>query len=151
MFRRWDPWEELRRMQEWINEMFAEFGMPPYGRRMLPRTGEEGLATVTPSTDVINRESEIVVRADIPGVDKEGISVELKGNTLEINAEKKKEEEEKGEGFIKKERYYSKYYRQIELPTEVDKERIDATFKDGVLEIKLPKKEAAEIKKITVK
>jgi HSP20 family protein len=147
--RRWDPYEELRRMEERMDRFFREFRevVPP--RRSFPEVG--GVETAEPSVDVIEREDKIVVAADIPGVEKGDISVNVKGDMLEISAEKKEEKEEKEEGYIRRERAYARYYRCIPLPTEVDKDKVDASFKNGVLSIEMPKIEAEEVKKIEVK
>jgi HSP20 family protein len=149
MRRRLDPYEELKRMEERMDRFFREFRevVPP--RRFLPEVG--GVETAEPSVDVIEREDKIVVAADIPGVEKGDISVNVKGDMLEISAEKKEEKEEKEEGYIRRERAYARYYRCIPLPTEVDKDKVDASFKNGVLSIEMPKIEAEEVKKIEVK
>jgi HSP20 family protein len=70
---------------------------------------------------------------------------------LEISAEKKEEKEEKEEGYIRRERSYRRFYRSIPLPAEVDKDKVDATFKNGVLRIEMPKIAGEEVKKIEVK
>lgn len=149
----WDPWEELRRMEDWMDRLFRET-WPYYAeRKALPKAaGEELVETATPSVDVKEKEGKIVVAADIPGVEKGDISINIKGDMLEISAEKKEEKEEKGEGYIRRERSYRKFYRAIPLLTEVDKDKAEASLKDGVLQIEMPKlKGAEEVKKIEVK
>jgi len=147
-----DPWEELRRMEEWMDRMFRET-WPYYAeRRALPRVaGEELAETARPSVDIKDKEGKIVVAADMPGVEKGDISINIRGDTLEISAEKKEDKEEKEEGYIRRERSYRKFYRSIPLPTEVDKDKVDATFKNGVLQIEMPKIAGEEVKKIEVK
>ena len=117
---------------------------------MLPATGSE-LATVEPFVDVIDKGDKVVVAADIPGVEKEDLSVNISGDRLEISAERKKEAEEKKEGYVRRERTYTSYYRVIPLPAEVDADTADATFENGVLEITMPKVKAIEKKKIEIK
>jgi len=148
----WDPFEELRRMEEWMDRVSREIGPYYLGRRALPEAaGEELPETATPYVDIKDKEDKIVVDADIPGVEKGDISINIRGDTLEISAERKKEKEEKEEGYIRRERSYTKYYRTIPLPTEVDKDKVDATFKNGVLQIEMPKITGEEVKKIEVK
>ncbi|MEA1944766.1 MAG: Hsp20/alpha crystallin family protein [Euryarchaeota archaeon] len=152
MYRRWlDPFEELRRMQEWMNRIAGEFE-PIGAERLLPtRAGEEIMETATPSVDVQDTEDRILVTADVPGVEKEDITVSVRGDLLEITAEKSKEEEETGEGYVRRERGYSRFYRRMPLPTEVDPNKVDATLKDGVLRVEMVKTALPEVKKIEVK
>jgi HSP20 family protein len=129
--------------------------MPYYmERKALPKPGageEEVALTVTPSVDIKEEEGKLILAADIPGVEKEDVTINVKGDMLEISAEKKEEKEEKEEGYIRRERRYRKFYRAIQLPAAVDKEHVEATLKDGVLQIALPKRVGEEVKKIEVK
>ncbi|MCK4733259.1 MAG: Hsp20/alpha crystallin family protein [Methanophagales archaeon] len=144
---RWfDPFEELRRLQERMYRLFKEIEPSFMERKMLPATGGE-LATVEPFVDVIDNGDKVVVAADIPGVEKEDLSVNISGDMLEISAERKKEAEEKKEGYVRRERTYTSYYRAIPLPAEVDADKADATFENGVLEISMPKIQVPEKKK----
>ena len=148
---RWfDPFEELRRLQERMYRIFKEIEPSFMERKMLPATGGE-LATVEPFVDVIDNGDKVVVAADIPGVEKEDLSVNISGDMLEISAERKKEAEEKKEGYVRRERTYTSYYRAIPLPAEVDADKADATFENGVLEITMPKVQVPEKKKIEIK
>ena len=148
---RWfDPFEELRRLQERMYRIFKEIEPSFVERKMLPATGGE-IATVEPFVDVIDKGDKVVVAADIPGVEKGDLSVNIRGDRLEISAERKKEAEEKKEGYIRRERTYTSYYRAIPLPAEVDADKADATFENGVLEITMPKVKAIEKKKIEIK
>ncbi|MEA2053121.1 MAG: Hsp20/alpha crystallin family protein [Euryarchaeota archaeon] len=150
MDRLFDPFEELRRLQERMYRIFKEIEPSFMERKMLPATGGE-LATVEPFVDVIDKADKVVVAADIPGVEKEDLSVNISGDRLEVSAERKKEAEEKKEGYIRRERTYTSYYRAIPLPAEVDADMADATFENGVLEITMPKVKAIEKKKIEIK
>lgn len=92
------------------------------------------------------------VKADVPGVKKEDIHVAIDGNQLSINAEVKKEKEEKkGETVVRSERYYGKQYRRFTLAHDIDEAKAEAKYRDGVLELTLPKKEASSAKQLTVK
>ncbi|HEX8009764.1 MAG TPA: Hsp20/alpha crystallin family protein [Casimicrobiaceae bacterium] len=92
------------------------------------------------------------MKADVPGVKKEDIHVAIDGNQLSINAEVKKEKEEKkGETVVRSERYYGKQYRRFTLAHDIDEAKAEAKYRDGVLELTLPKKEASSAKQLTVK
>ena len=152
MYRRLlDPFEELHRMQEWMNRAFGESGPIAPGRLLPSGTREETMEAVTPSMDLQDTEDKILVTADVPGVDKGDVTVNVRGDMLEITAEKKDEKEEKGEGYIRRERGYTGFYRRIPLPAEVDPGKVDATLKDGVLRIEMTKTAPSEAKKIEVK
>jgi len=105
----------------------------------------------TPSVDVSESGKEVIVRAEIPGIDPKAIDVSVQGDILTLKGERKNEHEEKGEDFHRVERSYGAFSRLIRLPAEVDATKVKATYKDGVLKINLPKTKEAEAKKIQVK
>ena len=132
----WDPIDELRRMQYRMSRLFEEF--PEYiesSQLPAPRDSQ------VPYVDVIDREKDIVITADLPGVDKGDIRINVRDNTLEISAEKKTAREQEEEGYLRRERGYSRFYRTIRLPTPVDESKAAASFNNGVLEVTLPKAE----------
>lgn len=92
-----------------------------------------------PVVDLVDNEKEFVVRAELPGIDKEDLSIEIADNVVEIKGERKEEAEQKERGFLRKERHYSKFVRRLPLPEEVEADKADAELKDGVLTLKLPK------------
>ncbi|MCK4812059.1 MAG: Hsp20/alpha crystallin family protein [Methanosarcinales archaeon] len=152
MYRRWlDPIEELQRMQEWMSRVVGDIEPITAGRLLPARTGAEIAGTASPSLDIQDAEDKILVIADIPGVEKGDITLNVRGDMLEITAEKTKEKEEKGEGYIRRERGYTKFYRRIPLPAEVDPNNVDAALKDGVLRIEMVKTAPPEVRKIEVK
>ncbi len=106
-----------------------------------------------PATDVIETDKEIVLKAELPGVKKEDVTVELEGNTLTLRGERKEEKEEKGKKMHRVERFYGSFMRSFTLPENVDARAIAAEMKDGVLEVHLPKIAAPERKatKVEVK
>jgi HSP20 family protein len=151
MYRRWwNPLEEMRRMEQWMNSMFGEFE-PVTGRLLPAGTDEDVIKTATPSIDLQEIDNKILVTADVPGIKKGDITVNLHADTLEITAEKKKEKEEKGEGYLRRERSYTKFYRRIALPGNVNPDKIDAELKDGVLTVEMEKMALPDVKKIDVK
>jgi HSP20 family protein len=99
-----------------------------------------------PATDVIETDKEILLKAELPGVRKEDVSVELEGDTLTIKGERKEEKEEKGKKLHRVERFYGSFMRSFTLPGNVDAKAISAEMKDGVLEVHLPKTAAPESK-----
>jgi HSP20 family protein len=104
-----------------------------------------------PAIDVAEDENSIIVRAEVPGCNAEDVEISVYGNTLTISGEKKLKEEKKEKGYYHVESSYGTFRREITLPTDVDSEKIDATCKDGVLSITLPKAAKAKAVKVKVK
>jgi len=104
-----------------------------------------------PSVDVSEGNQDIIVKAEIPGVDRKDIDISLDGRLLTIKGEKKQEREESGEHYHRVESSFGYYQRTIELPAEVDASDVDAAYKNGILKIKLKQIEEAETKTIKVK
>jgi HSP20 family protein len=104
-----------------------------------------------PAMDVYEEKDAVVVKAELPGMSKDDIDVNLTGSTLTIKGEKKREEEVKEADYHRSERSYGALVRTIELPAEVKPEAAQASFKDGVLNIRLPKSEEAKQKQVKVK
>ncbi|MFQ6051698.1 MAG: Hsp20/alpha crystallin family protein [Candidatus Hydrothermarchaeota archaeon] len=151
----WDPWEEFREIEKRMNRLFRDLwglrrgwrpSLPARERAIEPR--EEGL--IQPFTDIIETDKEIVVSAEIPGVAKEDININVTEDSIEISAETKREEKEEREGYIRRERSYGKYYRSYSLPSSVNPDEAKATYKNGVLEIRLPKTEVKKGKTIKI-
>lgn len=142
---RFDPFRAMSRfdpMRE-IEDIFKESGWPPGLRRF----GSESMVRM----DVSETEQAYTVRADMPGVSKEDIKVAVDGRDVSINAEIRKEQEEKqGENIICSERIYGQQSRHFSLPQEVDDTRVEARYQDGVLELVLPKKANAGRKQISI-
>ena len=99
-----------------------------------------------PLVDVVDKGKEYIVKAELPGVTKDDIKVEVSEDSLEISSEKSVEEKEEKEGFVRRERRYSNFYRSIPLPAEVVPGKADAELKEGVLTIRLPKAKPEETK-----
>ncbi|HEC57215.1 MAG TPA: Hsp20/alpha crystallin family protein [Candidatus Syntrophoarchaeum butanivorans] len=146
-----DPLYELEKMERWMSDIIDE--IQSMQGRILPERagGEVTTVTKTPSIDLLEEDGKLVLKADMPGVNKEDITVNLKEDSIEISAERKEEKEEEKEGYIRRERSYAKYYRLIPLPAAVDRDAIEAKFENGVLEVRMPKIEAEEVKRIEVK
>jgi HSP20 family protein len=104
-----------------------------------------------PSVDVSENDKELIVRAELPGIDPKEIDISLVGNVMTIKGERKHEREEKKENFHLLERSSGSFSRSIQLPAEVQADKIQATYKDGILSITMPKTKAEAVKKIEVK
>jgi HSP20 family protein len=104
-----------------------------------------------PTADVSETAKEIVVKAELPGMDAKDIEVSVQGDILTVRGERRQEKEEKGENFHRVERSYGSFSRSIQLPAEVDANKVKATYKDGILKLNMPKTKAAAVKKIAVK
>lgn len=145
-----DPFEEMRRIEERMNRLFREF----WGGRHFP-VEEKGRHSLVPFeyrepyADVQETNKEVIVTAEMPGVNKGDINIRLRDSTLEISAEKKHEAEGKEKDYYLAERTYRKFYRALSLPAKVLSDKAKATYKNGVLEIRLPKAEPE--KKTTIK
>lgn len=103
-----------------------------------------------PAIDVYDSKEDLVVKTDLPGIKKEDIEVSINDGTLTIKGEKKEELRKKEDGVVRTERLYGAFQREILLPTAVDSNNVKAIYKDGVLELRLPKKEEAKPKQIKV-
>ena len=122
--------------------------------RALPSRGlpsREIMRLQTPAVDVYDEKDEVVVKADLPGIAKDEIEVSLSDSRLTIKGEKKKEVEVKEENYYRWERAYGAFARTVDLPAAVKADAVKATFKDGVLEVRLPKTEEAKQKPVKVK
>lgn len=108
------------------------------------------LDTRVPNVDVIDREKEILVKAELPGIDKNDIELNVTDNSLTIKAEKRQEKKEEKDNYFHQEISSTGFCRSFSLPTKVDSDNAKATFKDGVLEIVLAKREPSVTKKINV-
>lgn len=126
----WDPFDEIRRMQEYMEQMRRAF--PALENRYASET-------LSPLTDVAEEDNKVIVTTDLPGIDRENVELSLKDNFLLISAQKGKEEETEKEGYLRKERSFMRYYREIPLPESVTEEGATAQLKNGVLTVTLPK------------
>lgn len=138
----WDPFREVSSIRDELDRFFDSV----FGR--FPR--ERGETFWAPPIDIEETEDAIVIRAELPGMNKEDIKVNLSGDTLTISGERKQETEKKGRTYYRIERAYGKFQRTITLPAEVEGEKAKASYKAGVLELVLPKSEKAKAKEITI-
>jgi HSP20 family protein len=140
------PFAQMSRMMEDMDRMFERLGMgrglmtPAFGG--LGRdfwSGTNDMASLwSPAVEMFEKGDKLVVRAELPGVSKDDVSLEITDDVLMIEGERRQESEDREEGFYRTERSYGRFLRSIPLPEGVDGEKADARFQDGVLEITLP-------------
>ena len=143
---RWlDPFRDLSLIQDRMNQIFEDTLARSRGR-------EEGLRTGmwTPAVDIYENNDFVVVKAELPGVEKDRISVEVEDGILTLRGERGIGKEVKEENFHRIERAYGSFQRSFSLPVSVDQEKVTARFRDGVLEVKMPKQAQAKAKQIEV-
>jgi HSP20 family protein len=107
--------------------------------------------TSAPAIDLYEDKDDIVVKAELPGMSKDDIAVSLSDHMLTIKGEKKKEEEIKEENYYRCERSYGSFLRTLELPKDVHPDKVEASFKNGVLQVRMPKTEEAKTQEVKVK
>ena len=142
---RWDPFRELEDMSERLNRVFS--------RPALRTNGQENLTVADwiPTVDISETESEYTIKAELPEVKKEDVKVTVEDGVLTIQGERRQEKEEKGKRFHRVERSYGSFVRSFTLPEAVDNGGVKAEYKDGVLNLHLPKSEKVKPKSIEVK
>jgi HSP20 family protein len=141
---RWDPFGELAAVQDRMNRMFNNY----YGTR-----GEDDVmrrGSWIPPVDIYEKDHEILLKAEVPDMQRDQIDIRVENNTLTISGEKKFDQEVKEEQFHRVERSYGRFSRSFSLPATVDTEKVLADYKNGVLTIRLPIREEAKPKQITV-
>jgi len=139
----WRPSEVIEPLRREMETLFGRFFGEENGNGM-------ALRTWTPRVDVEETDKEVLVKADVPGVDPKVVEVSVENGVLTIRGEKKEEKEEKKKGYHRVERHTGSFYRAITLPPGVDADKVSATSADGVVTITVPKKAEAQPKKITV-
>ena len=141
---RWEPTRELHTVQNEINRLFSSFFDTP------THNGAGQLRRWVPATDLVETDTEYVLRADLPGLSQEDVSIELDDNVLRISGERRAEHEQREEGFYRLERAFGSFSRSLTLPEGVDADAIRAGFADGVLEVKVPKPEQRKPRKVAI-
>jgi HSP20 family protein len=150
------PFAFMRRFNDEMDWLFQNFG---FGRgfpesslgREMGMFGESGPSMWSPQVEVFERGGELVVRADLPGMTKDDVEVDIAGNALVIRGERRSERDEKEEGYYRTERSYGSFYRAISLPEGVAGENAEATFRNGVLEITMPAPERTERRRLEIR
>jgi HSP20 family protein len=142
---KWNPWREMPILHNRINRMFDD---PFFSLGRL--SDEDSLGMWNPAVDLYEKDDQFIIKAELPGVNKDDIKVDLKDRVLTLSGERTYENEVKEENYYRRERSYGKFQRAFTLPADVDSEKIKAEFKDGVLQIEVPKPEDRKAKQVTV-
>lgn len=140
---RWDPFRDMTTLRERMNRLFED---------MAASRGEEKDLTTSswaPAVDIYETENEVVLTAEIPGIEEKDIEIKVEDNTLTLKGERKFEKETKEENYHRIERAYGSFFRSFTLPAFVDQDMIEAEHENGVLKIRVPKR--AELKPRKVK
>ena len=143
---KWDPFKDVETLQHRINRMFED----SFGRSRDPND-EMSMCAWRPPVDIYETENGIVLSAELPGVARENISVEVKDNILTLKGERTANPTLRNQNFYRQERCYGTFQRSFTLQQNIQPHLIKATFKNGVLEIEIPKPEEERTKQITVK
>jgi HSP20 family protein len=141
----WDPFSEMVNLQREMNNLFVS---PYSGNPTADTTLLRG--QWAPPIDVYDSKDNLMVRVDLPGIDKNNVDISIQENTLTVKGEKKPSSDVKEENCYRSERSLGKFNRVLSLPTEVDTSKANANFNDGVLELVLPKKEEVKPKQIKI-
>ena len=130
-----DPFASLRHFEDAVTRMLSE-----------PRATRPW----SPAVDILETESEIVLKADVPDIDENDIDVRVENQTLTLKGERRFEQEDKAKGFHRIERSYGKFVRSFSVPSSVEADKVSAEYKNGVLTVTLPKKEAAKPRQVKI-
>ncbi len=144
---RWEPFRNLVSVQSRMNRIFDE------AFRGQPGASEDDWAlggNWAPAVDIFEHEDNIVLKAELPGIDPKDVNIHVENNVLSLRGERKFETEVKREDCHRVERAYGTFSRSFTLPNVVNTEKIDAEYKDGVLKVTLPQKEEAKPKQISI-
>jgi HSP20 family protein len=142
---RWQPFSELMSLRQAMDKLFEDSFVRP--SRGVAALGE----VAAPALDVYQTPTEIVVKAALPGLKPEEVSIDITGETLTIKGESKAEQEIKKEDYLYQERRYGAYSRSVVLPSGLKTDKAEATMEDGILTLTIPKVEEVKPKKISVK
>lgn len=141
---RWDPFREV---EEILDRGGRALDWPfRGGRNLIARE-----ADWAPRVDISETDKEFTIKAEVPGIKREDVKINIEDHVLSIHGESKQEKEEEGKRFHRVERFYGSFNRSFALPENVDEEQIAANFKDGLLSLTIPKKEAEKAKAIEIK
>ncbi|MEJ2158323.1 MAG: Hsp20/alpha crystallin family protein [Desulfobacteraceae bacterium] len=142
---KWNPTRDYFSLRRNMNGLFDDFFYPSSRR-----SDDKSLWNWNPAVDIYEDDDNIVVKAEIPGMDKESIDVDVKDRVLTIKGERSENHEVKEERYYRKESSYGRFERAFTLPADVKTDEIKAEYKDGILKVMVPKPEAKKPKQITV-
>ena len=142
---RWDPSGELNSLQSEVNRLFNSFFDVPTNAG-----NGASLRRWVPAMDLVEHDDEFVLRADLPGLGEDDVSIELEDRVLTVSGQRKAEHEDRREGYYRVERAFGSFSRALTLPEGVDPEAIEASFDRGVLEVRIPKPEERKPRKVAI-
>jgi HSP20 family protein len=143
---KWDPTREVDVLQTDMNRLFDAFFQGRGDRRASSATMQRWI----PPMDLTEAEREYVLRADLPGLTKDDVEIEVKDDVLSISGERKAEHHDNSEGFYRVERSFGRFSRSLDLPAGVDATSVTAEFDNGVLEVRIPKPEEHQPTKVQI-
>lgn len=135
---------ELDTLQSEVNRLFDSFFGPANGSR------RNGSGRWLPAMDLVEQDTEILVRIDLPGLDRDDVSVDVRDGVLTVSGERSSDERSERDGYVRVERAVGRFQRQIQLPEGVDPQKIKASFDRGVLELRIPKPKARQPHRIEI-
>jgi HSP20 family protein len=146
----WDPFRELEEMNHRLNRVFTRGGVARSGA---PAEKDAAMTVFdwAPSVDIVETPEAFQIKAELPEVKKDDVKISVDGGVLRIEGERKQEKEEKGKKYHRIERSYGSFLRTFSLPDNVDESKVQADFKDGILNVRLPKSEKSKPRAIEVK
>ncbi len=145
---RWEPVRELHSLQQEMNRLFGSFFDAPAGGGSGGNGG--ALRHWIPAMDLVETKQHFILRADLPGLKESDVKVELEDNVLTISGERKAEHEEQREGYYRIERASGRFARSLTLPDGIDAGSISASFREGVLEVRVPKPEERKPQRVSI-
>jgi HSP20 family protein len=141
---RWQPYGAVASLQNSINKLFND----AFTRANVDE--DFALSAWKPVVDIFDRDDAIVIHAELPGVKKEDVAIEVKDNVLTLRGERAESKEIKEDKYYRKERTFGSFHRAFSLPAAINPDTIKATFKDGILEIEIPKPEEQKPKQVKI-
>lgn len=141
---RWTPFTDMVTLREKMNRLFEDM--------FTGRSEDKDLTASTwaPSVDIYETESELVMTAEIPGIDEKDVEIKIEDNTLTLKGERKFEKETKEENYHRIERSYGSFYRAFTLPNSIDPDKIQAEHENGILKITMPKRQELKPRKVKI-
>jgi len=140
---KWDPFRRMTHLNHLMDHVLGEFMSPVSSKEHSTREWK-------PSVDVMETEKGLVIKAELPGVDKEDVGIELKENVLTLKGERKSDNEEKKDGYVRREMFRGSFSRSFLMPAGVKGDDIKAQFNNGILKIEVPLAETAKLKQIPI-
>jgi HSP20 family protein len=141
---RWEPTRELSSLSSDVNRLFNAFFDVPVGGN------GTSVRRWVPAMDLVETEDHFVLRADLPGLSEQDVSIEVVDNVLTVSGERRTEHEDRKDGYHRVERAFGTFSRSLTLPEGVDPDAVEASFEHGVLEVRIPKPEERKPRKVAI-